>query len=40
MPISLLTAKQKEVSGKVITVNQNQLDRQVPNIQQVVRNIE
>jgi len=40
IPISKLTAGQKEVAGKKITVNQSQLDRQVPNIQRLVKNIE
>lgn len=40
IPISRLTAGQKIVAGKKITVNQSQLDKQVPNIQQLVKNIE
>lgn len=40
IPISKLTAGQKEVAGKKITVNQSQLDKQVPNIQELVGNIE
>ncbi|MDU9050938.1 MAG: ParA family protein [Candidatus Electrothrix sp. Rat3] len=40
IPISKLTAGQKEVAGKKITVNQSQLDKQVPNIEELVRNIE
>jgi cellulose biosynthesis protein BcsQ len=40
IPISSLTAGQKEVAGKKITVNQSQLDKQVPNIQELVKNIE
>ena len=40
IPISRLTAGQKKVAGKNITVNQSQLDKQVPNIQDLVKNIE
>ncbi len=40
IPIASLTAGQKEVSGRTITVNQSQLDKQVPNITQLVENIE
>jgi chromosome partitioning protein len=40
IPISSLTAGQKNVAGKNITVNQSQLDRQVPNIQRLVQQIE
>jgi cellulose biosynthesis protein BcsQ len=40
IPIAKLTAGQKEVSGKRITVNQSQLDRQLPNIKDLVKNIE
>lgn len=40
IPISRLTAGQKIVAGKKITVNQSQLDKQVPNIQTLVKNIE
>lgn len=40
IPISKLTAGQKEVADKKIIVNQSQLDKQVPNIQELVRNIE
>lgn len=40
IPIALLTAGQKDVAGRSITVNQSQLDKQVPNITQLVRNIE
>jgi cellulose biosynthesis protein BcsQ len=40
IPIASLTAGQKNVSGRTITVNQSQLDKQVPNIVDLVRNIE
>lgn len=40
IPIALLTAGQKDVAGRSITVNQSQLDKQVPNITQLVNNIE
>lgn len=40
IPISKLTAGQKEFAGRSITVNQSQLDKQVPNIQELVENIE
>ena len=40
IPISRLTAGQKKVAGKKITVNQSQLDKQLPNIQKLVKNIE
>jgi hypothetical protein len=40
IPIASLTAGPKEIAGKSITVNQSQLDKQVPNIRQLVRNIE
>lgn len=40
IPISTLTAGSKNVAGRNITVNQSQLDKQVPNIQELVRNIE
>lgn len=40
IPISSLTAGQKVVAGRNITVNQSQLDKQVPNIQELVRQIE
>ena len=39
IPISRLTAGQKDVAGRKITVNQSQLDKQVPNIQSLVQNI-
>ncbi|MBZ4231750.1 hypothetical protein LAN31_24300, partial [Mycobacterium tuberculosis] len=32
IPIATLTAGNKTVSGKIIKVNQTQLDKQVPNI--------
>jgi cellulose biosynthesis protein BcsQ len=40
IPIASLSAGQKNVAGKTITVNQSQLDKQVPNITQLVINIE
>ncbi|MBL4303864.1 ParA family protein [Vibrio fluvialis] len=40
VPIASLTAGQKNVAGRSITVNQSQLDKQVPNIVELVRNIE
>ncbi|PZO36353.1 MAG: ATPase [Shackletoniella antarctica] len=40
IPIASLTAGQKNVAGKNITVNQSQLDRQVPNIRDLVQSIE
>jgi cellulose biosynthesis protein BcsQ len=40
IPISRLTAGQKIVAGKKITVNQSQLDKQVPNIQKIVNSLE
>lgn len=40
IPIALLTSGQKEIAGRSITVNQSQLDKQVPNITQLVQNIE
>jgi len=40
IPIASLTAGQKTVAGKNITVNQSQLDKQVPNIEELVRKIE
>lgn len=40
IPIASLTAGQKEVSGRAVTVNQSQLDKQVPNLTQLVKNIE
>jgi len=39
IPIARLTAGQKIVAGRKITVNQSQLDKQVPNIQSLVQNI-
>lgn len=39
IPISRLTSGQKIVAGRKITVNQSQLDKQVPNIQSLVQNI-
>ena len=40
IPIALLTAGQKNIAGRSITVNQSQLDKQVPNIENLVENIE
>lgn len=40
IPISILTSGSKTVAGRHIVVNQTQLDKQVPNIQNLVRNIE
>jgi len=40
IPISILTAGDKSVAGKNIKVNQTQLDKQVPNIIQLVKCIE
>lgn len=40
IPISVLTAGKKKLSDKTITVNQTQLDRQRPNLQDFVRTIE
>lgn len=40
IPIGVLTAGQKEVAGKKVTVNQSQLDKQVPNIIDLVKRIE
>ncbi|MDR3089470.1 MAG: AAA family ATPase [Desulfobulbaceae bacterium] len=40
VPIALLTAGPKTVAGRQITVNQSQLDKQIPNIEQLVRNLE
>lgn len=40
VPIASLTAGPKSVAGRTITVNQTQLDKQVPNIVNLVRNIE
>lgn len=40
IPIARLTAGQKHVAGRSITVNQSQLDKQVPNITELVQNIE
>lgn len=40
IPIASLTAGQKTVSGRTVTVNQSQLDKQAPNITQLVQNIE
>lgn len=40
IPISKLTAGRKTVGTKTVTVNQTQLDKQVPNINTLVDNIE
>ncbi|EGQ9303727.1 ParA family protein [Vibrio vulnificus] len=40
IPISSLTAGQKIVADRSIMVNQSQLDKQVPNVVQLVNNIE
>ncbi|WP_230370680.1 hypothetical protein [Paludibacterium denitrificans] len=40
IPISVLPAGRANVAGKSIVVNQSQLDKQVPNIQTLVGNIE
>lgn len=40
VPISILTAGRKTVAGKKVMVNQSQLDRQAPNIRQLVSRIE
>lgn len=40
IPIASLQAGRITVAGRTITVNQSQLDRQVPNIQSLVQNIE
>lgn len=40
IPIASLTAGQKNIAGRSVSVNQSQLDRQVPNITQLVQNIE
>jgi len=40
IPIASLKAGQKNVAGKSITVNQTQLDKQAPNIKELVKNIE
>ena len=40
IPISLLTSGKRDILGKSVTVNQSQLDAQVPNIQKLVQCIE
>jgi len=40
IPIGILTAGPKTVAGNNITVNQSQLDKQVPNIKDLVKKIE
>jgi cellulose biosynthesis protein BcsQ len=40
IPIGILTAGQKIVAGITVTVNQSQLDKQVPNLKELVQRIE
>ena len=40
IPICHLTAGYKQFSGKTVTVNQSQLDKQQPNIRDFVATIE
>ena len=40
IPIAKLTAGNKTVAGKNVVVNQSQLDKQVPNIRDLVKNLE
>ncbi|HEL3834510.1 AAA family ATPase [Stenotrophomonas maltophilia] len=40
IPISTLPAGRANVAGRTIVVNQSQLDKQVPNVQSLVRSIE
>ena len=40
IPIGILTAGQRRVAGITITVNQSQLDKQVPNLRDLVQRIE
>lgn len=40
VPISFLKAGNKTIAGKLVSVNQSQLDKQVPNIEELVENIE
>jgi cellulose biosynthesis protein BcsQ len=40
IPISKLGAGQKDLFGKLVTVNQSQLDKQVPNIRELVKNLD
>jgi chromosome partitioning protein len=40
IPIATLTAGRKEFAGRRVTVNQSQLDKQAPNIMELVKNIE
>jgi len=40
IPISRLTAGQRNIAGRSITVNQSQLDKQVPNLRSLVQSIE
>jgi len=40
IPIGVLMAGQKTVAGITITVNQSQLEKQVPNLKELVQRIE
>lgn len=40
IPISRLTSGPKNVAGRNVVVNQSQLDKQVPNVQSLVRSLE
>jgi chromosome partitioning protein len=40
IPMSILTPGEKTVAGRSVAVNQSQLDRQKPNIQDFVSRIE
>jgi len=40
IPIGVLTAGQRKVAGVTVTVNQSQLDKQVPNLRELVQRIE
>ena len=40
IPIGILAAGQKMVAGITITVNQSQLDKQVPNLKDLLKRIE
>ncbi len=40
IPIAVLNAGQKTVAGTTITVNQSQLDKQVPNLRELVQRID
>ena len=40
IPLSKVTAgPQKNMNGKRVTINQTQLDKQVPNIENLVKNL-